>query len=318
MITSILLILAGFVLLISGADVLVKGSVAVANKLKIPSLIVGLTIVALGTSAPEFVVSLTSAFQGAQGLVLGNVMGSNIANILLILGGTAIIFPVAINRKSFFRDFSFLMIVTVVFIIFALVGVFTLWMGIIMLAMLAGFIFFNYRSAKNSEQTKDDESKSPWANKSWLFVTIATIIGLLAIIYGADLLVDGAVAIAQAFGVSEEIIGLTIIAFGTSLPELATSCVAAFRKQSDLAIGNIVGSNIWNILFIMGATSTITNIKVPSQFICYDMWVMLLAVLLLFIVVYKNNKVTRIAGIWFVITYLVYLLSQILISRGGF
>ena len=149
MVTLFLLILAGFVLLIAGADFIVKSSVAMANKLKIPPLIVGLTVVAFGTSAPEFVVSLTSALEGAEGLVLGNVVGSNTANILLILGSSALIFPIYVNRRAFFRDYGFLLLVTLVFVCFALTGVFVFWMGIVMLLMLAAFIVLNYLSAKN-------------------------------------------------------------------------------------------------------------------------------------------------------------------------
>ncbi len=316
MMTSIFLILAGFVLLISGADIIVKGSVAMANKLTIPPLIVGLTVVAFGTSAPEFVVSITSALQGAEGLVLGNVVGSNIANILLILGGTAVIFPIAVKRRAFFRDYGFLLTVTITFIAFALTGVFVRWMGLVMLLMLAAFIVFNYRSSKSDREAPGAESQSPWAAKSWWFVSSATVLGLGGIVYGADLLVDGAVRIAQAFGVSEEIIGLTIIAFGTSLPELATSGMAAFRKQSDLAIGNVLGSNIWNIVFIMGAAATITDVEVPQQFVRYDMWVMLAATVVLLPLVYRRNKITRTAGVLFVAVYIAYLASQILISRG--
>lgn len=289
-----------------------------ANKLNIPSLIVGLTIVAFGTSAPEFVVSITSALQGAEGLVLGNVVGSNIANILLILGLTAAIFPIAVKRKEFFRDYGFLLLVTLVFIGFALSGVFVRWMGIAMLLLLIVFIIFNYRQSKNSTEVESEETKSPWAKKSWGVVIVATLAGLGCIVYGADLLVDGAVSIARVFGVSEEIIGVTIIAFGTSLPELATSCMAAFRKQSDLAIGNVLGSNIWNIVFIMGVAASITEVEVPLQFIRYDMWVMLAATLILLPLVWKKSCITRTAGICFVVFYVTYLASQIMISRGVF
>lgn len=170
MVTLFLLILAGFVLLIAGADFIVKSSVAMANKLKIPPLIVGLTVVAFGTSAPEFVVSLTSALEGAEGLVLGNVVGSNTANILLILGSSALIFPIYVNRRAFFRDYGFLLLVTLVFVCFALTGVFVFWMGIVMLLMLAAFIVLNYLSAKNKA---GGEYVSAWDHKSWPFVIVA-------------------------------------------------------------------------------------------------------------------------------------------------
>ena len=316
MMTSVFLIVSGFVLLIVGADFIVKGSVAIANKLKIPPLIIGLTIVAFGTSAPEFVVSVTSALQGAEGLVLGNVVGSNIANILLILGGAAIVYPVAVDKKSFYRDFSFLLLVSIVFTLFALSGTFVRWMGILMLLLLIAFVLLNYYSAKKSGQTDTKSSASPWNDKGWLFVIGGTVLGLAGIVYGADLLVDGAVMIAQYFGVSEEIIGLTIIAFGTSLPELATSCVAAYRKQSDLAVGNVLGSNIWNIVFILGVAATITDVSVPVQFIRFDIWIMLAATVVLLPRVYRYGKISRTAGVLFVSSYILYLVAQILISRG--
>ena len=316
MMTSVFLIVAGFVLLIVGADFIVKGSVAIANKLKVPPLIIGLTIVAFGTSAPEFVVSVTSALQGAEGLVLGNVVGSNIANILLILGGAAIVYPIAVDKKSFYRDFSFLLFVSIVFTLFALSGTFVRWMGILMLLMLIAFVVLNYYSAKKSGQTDIESSTSPWNDKGWLFVIGGTVLGLAGIVYGADLLVDGAVMIAQYFGVSEEIIGLTIIAFGTSLPELATSCVAAYRKQSDLAVGNVLGSNIWNIVFILGVAATITDVSVPTQFIRFDIWIMLAATVVLLPRVYRYGKISRTAGVLFVLSYILYLVAQILISRG--
>ena len=308
MVTLFLLILAGFVLLIAGADFIVKSSVAMANKLKIPPLIVGLTVVAFGTSAPEFVVSLTSALEGAEGLVLGNVVGSNTANILLILGSSALIFPIYVNRRAFFRDYGFLLLVTLVFVCFALTGVFVFWMGIVMLVMLAAFVVLNYLSARNKA---GGEYVSAWDHKSWPFVIVAAVLGLAAIVYGAD-------GIAKALGVSEEIIGLTVIAVGTSLPELATSCVAAWRKQSDLAVGNVLGSNIWNIVFIMGAAAVVTDVEVPAQFVRYDMWVMLAATLLLLLPVWRRAYIGRIYGALFVICYLAYLTSQVLIARGLF
>ena len=189
------------------------------------------------------------------------------------------------------------------------------WLPIVMLLMLAAFIVLNYLSAKNKA---GGEYVSAWDHKSWPFVIVAAVLGLAAIVYGADLLVDGAVGIAKALGVSEEIIGLTVIAVGTSLPELATSCVAAWRKQSDLAVGNVLGSNIWNIVFIMGAAAAVTDVEVPAQFVRYDMWVMLAATLLLLLPVWRRAYIGRIYGALFVICYLAYLTSQVLIARGLF
>lgn len=309
------LIFMGFILLMAGAEYTVRGSVAIANKLKIPSLIIGLTIVAFGTSAPEFVVSISAALKGSEGIAIGNVVGSNIANLLLILGFAAMIYPITCERKVFLRDYSFLFLVTAVFVAFALGGVFVRWQGLAMLALLVFYIAFNYMNSKK-EPANEEETLSPIADKSWWLVSSVTILGLFGIIYGADLLVGGAVQMAKILGISEEIIGLTIIAFGTSLPELAVTGMAAFRRQNDVALGNIIGSNIWNIVFIMGATATMTNVEVPKQFMQYDMWVMLGSTLLLLPLMCTKNRLSRVEGGVFVATYIMYLISQILINRG--
>ena len=314
MISALCFILVGFVLLIGGAEYLVKGAVAIANKLKIPAIIVGLTIVAFGTSTPEFVVSIKAAFNGTAGIAIGNIVGSNIANILFILGVTSVIYPVVCNRKEFLRDYKFLLLVNVLFVCFAITGKFVCWQGLVLLALLFAFIYFNYRNSKDNDASED--AVSVLASKSWWVVVLITIAGLIAIMYGADLLVKGAVDIARILGVSEEIIGLTIVAVGTSLSELATTVVAALRKQNGVALGNIVGSNIWNIVFIMGLTSTIIDVEVPRQFLLYDIWVMVLATMLLFPIMLSQNKISRIEGGVFLLIYMAYLLSQILIANG--
>ena len=314
MLNAIFFILIGFVLLIGGAEYLVKGAVAIANKLNIPAVIVGLTIVAFGTSTPEFVVSIKAAFSGAAGISVGNVVGSNIANILLILGVTSIIYPVVCNRKEFLRDYKFLLFVTVLFVVLALTKTFVFWHGLLMLATLVGFVYFNYKNSKKTDVC--EEACSPLAAKNWAVVIVITLAGLAAIMYGADLLVKGAVEVARILGVSEEIIGLTIVAVGTSLPELATTVVAALRKQNGVALGNIVGSNIWNIVFIMGMTSTIVDVEVPEQFLKYDMWVMLFATLLLWPTMLSKNKLSRLEGVMFFLMYVAYIVSQILIAKG--
>lgn len=315
MFEAIVYILIGFVLLMGGAEYTVRGSVAIANKLKIPTIIVGLTVVAFGTSAPEFVVSISAALKGSEGIAIGNVVGSNIANLLLILGAAAAIYPISCNRKIFIRDYAFLFGVTLLFTLFALGGKFVRWQGIVLLVLLAAFVYYNYRNSKKNDVTSDAES--PIAGKSWLVVLQVTVLGLAAIVYGADLLVKGAVDIARLLGISEEIIGLTVIAFGTSLPELATTGMAAFRHQNGVALGNILGSNIWNIVFIMGATSVIVDVEVPKQFLYYDMWVMLGATLLFLPLMTSQSKLSRREGILFVLIYGLYIFSQIHIARGN-
>ena len=314
MLNAFLFILVGLVLLICGAEYLVKGAVAVANKLKIPALVVGLTIVAFGTSTPEFVVSIKAALNGGGGIAIGNVVGSNIANILLILGVAGIICPIVCDKKTFLRDYKFLMFATVLLLLFALSGKFVFWHGLIMLAALIGFIVFNYINSKDNDVFL--EAESPIADKNWLVVIGVTAIGLIGIIYGADLLVNGAVILAKLFGVSEAIIGLTIIAVGTSLPELATTVVAAYRKQNGVALGNVVGSNIWNIVFIIGATATMVDIEVVRQIMIYDMWVMFFATIMLLPVMLTGRRLDRVEGSLFLISYILYLVSQVLIVKG--
>ncbi len=311
---ALIKILIGFVLLIYGAEYTVRGAVAIANKLNIPAIIIGLTIVAFGTSAPEFVVSISSAMKGSAGIALGNVIGSNIANVMLILGAAAMIYPIRANIKTFSRDYLFMMFVTILFAFFAKDGTFDNREGLFLLLLLAIFIFINYRNSKNSED--EESSVSPIANRSWAFVSLVTVGGLAGIIYGADLLVDGAVFVAKAFGVSEDIIGLTLIAFGTSLPELATTCMAAFRRQADVALGNIIGSNVWNIVLIMGASSSMVEIDVPTQFINFDIWVMILSSGFLLPIMYVSHKIGRLSGATYVLGYFMYIAVQWMAVKG--
>ena len=307
-------LVAGFLLLVMGAEYTVKGSVAIANKLKIPMIIVGLTVVALGTSLPEFVVSVKAALKGVAGISIGNIVGSNIANILLILGGAALFYPVKCRRRIFLKSYKFLFLVNVVFLVFALTGRFVLWHGLVMLGLLVAFIYHNYKNANKTAVSED--SLSPIAHKNWLYVIAVTLFGLVAIMYGADFLVKGASDIAKIFGVSDEIIGLTIVAVGTSLPELATTIIAALKKQNDVALGNIIGSNVWNIVFIMGFTSVVIDVPVPLQFIYYDIWVMFLSMLLLYPAMMTKARLSRGEGVVFVVVYIFYIVSQVMIAKG--
>ncbi len=315
MISASLWIILGLVMLVGGAEYAVRGAVAIANRLHIPSLIIGLTIVALGTSIPEFVVSLKAALQGNAGISVGNVIGSNITNVLLVLGLSAIIYPVSCSGKAFYRDFSFLFVVTLVFAFFVVNGKFIHWNGWVLLALLVMFIVYNYFGAKNDDN-QEEEIPSQMINSSWWLILVAFFGGLAVIAYGADFLVAGAVDIATIFGVSEEVIGVTIVAVGTSAPELATSCVAAFRKQNGIALGNVVGSNIWNIVCVMGITTTITDVKVADQFVLFDVWVMMASSFMLLPVMMFKNKILRSEGLFMLLCFIAYIYAQILISRG--
>ncbi len=315
MIIASLWIVLGLVMLIGGAEYAVRGAVAIANRLHIPSLIIGLTIVALGTSVPEFVVSLKSALNGNAGISVGNVIGSNITNVLLVLGASAMIYPVSCSGKAFYRDFSFLFVVTLVFAFFVVNGKFINWNGWVLLALLVMFVVYNYFGAKDDDN-QEEEIPSQMLNSNWGAILIAFLGGLAAIAYGADFLVGGAVDIAKMFGVSEEIIGLTIVAIGTSAPELATSCVAAFRHQNGIALGNVVGSNIWNIVFVMGVTTTITDVEVADQFILFDVWVMMASSFMLLPIMMFKNKILRSEGLFMLLCFIAYIYAQILISKG--
>ncbi len=315
MLMPLLLIVLGFVLLMGGAEYTVRGAVAIANRLHIPSLIVGLTIVALGTSVPECVVSIKSALSGNAGISVGNVIGSNIANVLLVLGASALIYPISCDGKAFYRDFSFLFVVTLVFSFFVINGRFINWNGWVLLGFLILFLIYNYIGAQ-SDENFENEIPSQLVDRGWLIILFALSAGLAAIAYGADFLVKGAVDIARILGISEEIIGVTIIAVGTSMPELATSCVAAFRHQNGIALGNVVGSNIWNIVFVMGATSAITDVKVADQFILFDVWVMMFASFMLLPIMMFKNKITRAEGMFMLLCFGAYIYAQVLINRG--
>lgn len=315
MFEAILFIVSGFVLLMVGAEYAVRGAVAIANRLHIPSLIIGLTIVAFGTSVPEFVVSIKSALAGNPGIAVGNVIGSNIANVLLVLGASAVIYPISCDGKAFYRDFSFLFVVTLVFAFFVVNGRLIHWNGWVLLAFLGAFLVYNYMGTQKNEEAEDD-IPSQLVNSGWWVIGGAFVGGLVAITYGSDFLVDGAVNLARAFGVSEEIIGLTIIAVGTSMPEMATSCVAAFRHQNGIALGNVVGSNIWNIVFVMGATSSITDVKVADQFVLFDIWMMMFASFMLLPIMMFKNKINRGEGIFMLLCFAAYIYAQLLISKG--
>ena len=315
MLLAIGTVILGLILLMGGAEFFVRGAVAIAAKLKIPTLIIGLTIVALGTSVPEFVVSLKSALSGNAGISVGNVIGSNIANVLLVLGASAFIYPTVCDGKAFYRDFSFLFMVTLVFAFFVVNGKLVNWNGWVMLAMLVLFVLYNYHNSKEDSNT-EVELPSQLMDKGWFKVLCVATLGLVAIVFGADMLVYGAVEIAKILGMSEAVIGVTIVAIGTSAPELATSCVAAFRKQNGIALGNVVGSNIWNIVFIMGATSVITDVKVADQFILFDLWVMLFATFMLLPIMMFKNKITRTEGLFMLLCFGAYIYAQVLITQG--
>ena len=323
-----LYLIAGLLLLIAGGNYLVKGGVAVAKRFKVPTLIIGMTIVAFGTSSPEFIVSLQSALQGHPEISIGNVVGSNIANIGLILGITALILPMAVNRTSVKIDVPFLIFCSLLFFTLAQDNLITRGEGLIFVILLVLFTLLSiYKGKKeNPTETPTEEPVKEDAPKEKELNLIGAIIMIIAscaaLTFGANLLIDSAVSIAKDFGVSERVISVTLVAFGTSIPELATSIMAAIRKENDIAIGNVVGSNIFNILFVIGASALITPIEnFDFASFSFDFYWMIIftAILALTVIPFerickkiKNEKIysiiTRFEGFFIVAAYIVYVI----------
>lgn len=294
------MLLAGLVGLFFGGEALVRGSVGIAQRLAMSPLLIGLTVVGFGTSTPELLVSVDAALRGVSDIALGNVVGSNIANILLIVGVSALVWPIRVSGDTLKRDTAVMMAAAI-----ALVPIFAFGMmgrvaGGILFASLVAYLVFAYRQSRNAPLADEGDLPVP-ARGLWLSL-IWVIGGLVALMFGARFMVDGAVTIARTFGVSEAFIGLTVVAVGTSLPELATSLIAAFRKQSEIAIGNIVGSNIFNILGILGLTAIITPIPVASRFLTFDLPIMI-AVSLVLTVLLRRQTIGRGIGIVMLVAY---------------
>ena len=305
---AILLLVIGFALLIWGADFFVDGASRVAARLKIPQIVIGLTIVAFGTSAPEAAVSISAGLKGSADLAVSNVVGSNILNIGIILGISALITPLAVQKATRKYEMPYVMIVT---IILMLLGMFDgklgwvdgliLWAGMILFLV---YLLNIAKKGKNEEQEEAQNEKKKKAPLIWLIAKI--LIGGVAIVLGSDFAVDGATAIATSVGWSERLIGLTIVALGTSLPELVTSVVAAIKKNADIAIGNIVGSNIFNILFVLGTTALLTPVAYTEAFIIDNIVALVIAVLLWVLVLNKDCKLKRIGGGILLVSYVIY------------
>lgn len=300
MLVQLLLLVIGFVMLVKGADWFVDGASNIAAKFKIPQLVIGLTIVAMGTSAPEAAVSITAALQGSADITIGNIVGSNILNVLIILGLSAVIVPIAIAKSTVKIETPFLIGVTVVLLLLGLDGTISLVDGLILIALFIVYLLYLLRMAKNNPE-EPEEMKSL---KLWQAIA-ATVIGLVLIVLGSDFSVDAATEIARMLGLSERFIGLTIVALGTSLPELFTSVTAARKGNADIAIGNIVGSNLFNILFVVGLSSLVTPVPFASNFIV-DTIVATAAVVFLLLATLKKRKLVRWHGIVMLLGYVAY------------
>ncbi len=305
-------VIAGFVLLLGGAEMLVRGAVALASRLGVSKLVIGMTVVAFGTSAPELVVSLKAAISGAEGMALGNVIGSNIANVLLILGAAAMVTPIVTTPAALIRDGMVLLGGSLLFAGMLWSGTISGLDGIVLLVLFFSFLGYSYwREVHGPGKTVSVEvdEYSGLVGSMWI-ASAALLGGLFGVIYGADLLVEGGVAIARLLGVSEEVIGLTLVAFGTSLPELAASVVAAWHKHTDLALGNVVGSNLFNILGVIGTVSIVSPLPVPDQILSFDMWVMLGATVLLLPFLMTGWRLSRAEAAVFLVGYIAYIAFQ--------
>ncbi|MCL1876922.1 calcium/sodium antiporter [Candidatus Saccharibacteria bacterium] len=324
MFLTISFLIIGFAALIKGADWLVEGASSVAKKIGVSPLIIGLTIVAFGTSMPELIVNIFASIQGSQALAIGNIVGSNVANILLILGISAIIFPLVAKSQTVRYEMSFAVGAMILLAILVISDQFfggnsmfiSRFDGAILLLGFAGFMFYIFRQTKKHpdrklEKEESESVKEIKIGKSWLMI----VAGVAGLTIGGKLIVDSATEIAATFGVSEGLIGLTIVAVGTSLPELMTSAVAAWRKNADIAIGNVVGSNIFNALWILGVSSLIRPLPFNANSLI-DLFVAIGATLLLWaILLFNKHKIGRWNGVIFVVIYVAYIVFLVVQSK---
>ena len=305
---QIILLIVGFVMLIKGADWFVEGASKIAGKFGIPQIVIGLTIVAMGTSAPEAAVSITAALKGSAEITIGNVVGSNILNILLILGITSVITSLAVKKNTLNIEIPFVIVVSAVLAFMGLKdGYVSRIDGAVLWIIFITFLGYLFYLSKKGVDTETDDVPELEEGDTVLKMLALIIIGGALIIFGSDVTVDAATEIARAFGWSERLIGLTIVAFGTSLPELITSVTAGIKGKADIAVGNIVGSNIFNILFVVGTTALITPVVYASGFFI-DSIVCIATAILLFVCVFlgKNKKLTRTGGVVMLISFVVY------------
>jgi len=313
MLIDLLLVAGGLVLLLVAGDFLVRGAVNLSLRLGIPAFMVGMTVVAFGTSAPELLVSVQAVLAGAGGLALGNVVGSNIANILLVMGAPALIAPVLLGRENL-RDYGIMVGATLLFMALAYTGVIGLWQALVLLAAFGLFMADSIiRGRKARIAVEELEGADPNLRGPKIGVYLA--LGLIGLPVGAHMLVSGAVDIAETLGVSDVVIGLTIVAIGTSLPELATTLMAAVRREGGVALGNILGSNLFNLLLILGVAGVIGPMTVPPEMLRLDLWVMLGAALVLAPFIWTGRPVGRIFGAALLLTYGGYL--WFLFLNGG-
>ena len=307
---DLLKLFGGFVYLLMGGELLVRGALGLSKESRIPPVIVGMTVVAMGTSAPELMVSTFSALSGYPGIAIGNVVGSNIANVLLVLGIPVLIFPILTNQDGLGKQTSLMVAVSLLFIVMCFLEPITFVDGLLLLFILISFLILTVRGGAvmpGLDDVEEEMERSMGLPSYPSTIAILIVLGVVALPLGANLVVEGAVGLASSWGVSEAVIGLSLIALGTSLPELATTVIAALHKSSDVAIGNVVGSNLFNILAILGITALLTDIPVDPQFMRFDLWIMFAATVMLWIYVLAKISIGRISGLVFLTGYFGYL-----------
>jgi cation:H+ antiporter len=309
-----LYVLLGFVFLTGGADVLVRGAVGLARRLDIPPLVIGMTIVAFGTSLPEFLVSMDAALAGSSAMALGNIVGSNLANMLLIVGVAAFLKPIQVKPFVLFGDFMVLLGSSALFIWFCWLGPVNRMQGGLLLLIMAVFLirsyWLNFYKGGVSAENHLEEIKNFDGLKSLRQIWMAMFAGLAGVVIGADLIVDGGVEMAKVFGVSDEVIGLTVFSIGTSLPELAASVVAAMRGHIDMALGNVVGSNLFNILIVVGGVALVVPLEAPQQILDFDLWLMMLVTVLMLPFFVVGSQIGRVVAVMFLVVYVAYIIAQ--------
>lgn len=315
MLTDFLFTLLGLGMLMAGGELTLRGAIGLARLLGVSAAMIGLTVVGFGTSAPELVVSLQAAIDGSPDIAIGNVVGSNIANILLVLGVGALIAPLICDPGSVRRDGVAMMAALVLLAGLGLLGVIEAWQGALMLAVLVGYVTWSYRidrrngaAAAADLHAREVEETAGVPTATWL-VLLYVVVGLVALVGGAKLLVDGAIGVARAVGISEPVIGLSLVAVGTSLPELAATAVAAWRRHTDVAVGNVLGSNLFNVLLILGTASLVAPLPFAEEFVRIDLWVMLGAGAVLMPIMVTRWNISRAEGVLLLALYTAYIAS---------
>ncbi len=304
--------IGGLIVLLVGGDFLVRGAVALAHRYNLSKLTIGLTVVAFATSAPELVVGVGAALENVPRLAIGNVVGSNIANVLLVLGVPALIRPIVCTTPGIRQDVFLMLLGSIIFILLSVQGMLVRWEGVLLITLLAAFLPYWIRrpaAAIAEDGLIDDIDPVAALPKGGIMPALMIVVGFAGLVVGAHYLIDGSVGIARSYRISEAVIGLTLVAVGTSLPELATSLAAAIRRHADVAIGNVIGSNLFNLLGVMGATAVIRDVPVPGGFLRFDLWVMLGVAALLIPFAFTKKGIGRSAGVVFLLAYAIYIMA---------